>query len=116
MIYRDSRGKYRRSGGTDLYDYDVNSEHAMLKGSFNCIDICAMADDDENLYFSAFGQGLCVMNIGTGAKQIYSMFDKPNRSTGVLCNNWILKLLRDRHGMILIGTASGVQCYDPRIS
>lgn len=114
MIYRDSRGKYWLSGGTDLYAYDVNSEHAMLKGSFNCIDIRAMADDGENLYFSAFGQGLCVMNIGTGAKQIYSMFDKPNRSTGVLCNNWILKLLRDRHGMIWIGTASGVQCYDPR--
>lgn len=114
LIYRDRNDHYWLCAGTSLFAYDLSSGSLTSKAKFDCIDIRAMADDNKNLYISAFGTGLCQMNFATGNQKMYSMFDPVHAHEGRLCNNWILKLMRDRYGMIWIGTASGAQCFDPR--
>ena len=102
--------------GTDgaLYAYNPLTGQATLAFSYDCDRFNDMTiGSDGNLYVSVFSRGFCIYNPATGELRNHN-FSEQDNGRGRLCNNWIMSLSKDRHGLIWMGTSSGVSCYNPR--
>ncbi|MFT4071797.1 MAG: response regulator [Dysgonamonadaceae bacterium] len=68
---------------------------------------------DSCLYISTFSTGFIRYNIKTGKYARYDMKQK-DTGKGKLDNNWINAMLCDSEGLIWLGHANGVTCFNPR--
>ena len=114
FIYRDRQHRYWIGTDDALFAYNPTTGHSEQKFVFDCDRFNDMTTDaDGILYISAYSRGLCVYNPSTGSLRNLN-FSQQDKGRGRLCNNWIMALSNDRQGLIWMGTASGVSCYDPR--
>jgi Signal transduction histidine kinase len=114
FIYRDKARRYWVGTDDALFAYDPSTGRSERKFSFDCDRFNDMTTDaDGNLYISVYSRGLCIYNPTTGNLRNLN-FSQQDQGRGRLCNNWIMSLSNDHKGLIWMGTASGVSCYDPR--
>lgn len=64
------------------------------------------------LYISIFGRGFVEYDPKNDTHRHFSM-DNNTADKGVLENNWINTMLRDKSGAIWLGHYKGLSCYDP---
>ena len=113
-VYSDGNSRLWLGTDNQVFLFDEKTGNARKMCTLDCTSINGMADDGRgHLYISAFAKGLCRMNMATGEKRYFSMYQTNDSIRGRLCNNWIMSMLRDSRGLIWIGTTSGVSCYDP---
>lgn len=114
FIYRDNQARYWLGTDKYLYAYNPVTGKAKREFSYDCAKINEMTSDGEGrLYISTFARGFCVYDTRTGQMKNYSMLNA-NEKLGRLCNDWILCMTSDYNGMIWMGTAHGVSCFDPK--
>jgi len=113
-IYRDRQNRYWIGTDDGLFAYDPLTGRYEQKVKYDCDRINNITSDaDGRIYFSAFSRGFCVYDPATG-RLLNHNFSEDSTSRGRLCNNWVMSMSTDRQGLIWMGTASGVSCYDPR--
>ena len=113
FIFRDKQDQYWIGTDDGLFSYNPLTGSSQLKVTFDCDKFNDMTSDvDGNIYISTFSRGFCVYNPKTGALRNYNI-SQGDSVRGRLCNNWIMCMMPDRHGMIWMGTSSGVSCFDP---
>jgi signal transduction histidine kinase/ligand-binding sensor domain-containing protein/DNA-binding response OmpR family regulator len=113
LIYRDHDGSYWLGSNNALYNYHPQTglwkKTADIKGeSINCI----TGDGHGTLYISAYGNGFYTYNKSSGKYTNLNMFT--GSSNNQLCNNWILNMKIDSHGLLWIGTSNGASVYSPQ--
>lgn len=113
IIYRDKDGGYWVGTNNALYSYAPLSgtwtKSADIKGEYiNCI----TDDGHGTLYISAYGNGFYAYNKSTGKYFNCNMFT--GSINNQLCNNWILNMKIDSHGLLWIGTSNGVSVFSPK--
>ena len=114
FIYRDSQHRYWLGTDDAFYAYDPTTGRAEQKFRYDCDRLNDMTvGTDGNLYISVYSRGFCIYNPATGALRNLN-FNEEDKGRGRLCNNWIMSMTRDGQGLIWMGTAHGVSCYDPR--
>jgi len=114
FIYRDRQHRYWIGTDDALFAYNPSTGRSERKFVFDCDRFNDMTSDAAgNLYISVYSRGLCIYNPATGDLRNLN-FSQQDKGRGRLCNNWIMALSNDRQGLIWMGTASGVSCYDPR--
>ena len=114
IIYRDRKNRFWLGTDDGLFAYNPLTGASTRKISFDCDKFNDMTSDkDGNLYISAFSRGLLVYNPETGYLENYKNTNDSTEANGHLCNDWIMCMSADRQGMIWMGTASGVSCFDP---
>ena len=113
FIYRDRMHRYWIGTDDAFYAYNPATGQSEQQFAFDCDRFNDMTTDaDGNLYISVYSRGLCIFNPSTGKVRNLN-FSQQDKGRGRLCNNWIMSLSNDRKGLIWMGTASGVSCYDP---
>ena len=114
FIYRDRNHRYWIGTDDAFFSYDPSTGRSERLFSYDCDRLNDMTTDaDGNLYVSVYSRGFCIYNPATGSLRNLN-FSQEDKGKGRLCNNWIMSLSNDRQGLIWMGTASGVSCYDPR--
>lgn len=114
FIFRDRQKRYWIGTDDGLFAYDPQTGASTLKVHFDCDKFNDMTSDSTgNIYISTFSRGFCVYNPQTGSLQNYRNVGEDTTKTGCLCNDWVMCMMPDRQGMIWMGTASGVSCFDP---
>ena len=117
FIFRDRRRQYWIGTDDGLFAYDPLTGASAQKVTFDCDRFNDMTSDDNgNIYISTFSRGFCVYDQQTGSLENYRMDDtsRDTAKVGQLCNDWVMCMMPDRNGMIWMGTASGVSCFDPK--
>ena len=115
FIFRDKRGSYWVGTDDALYTYNPLTGSSQQKVAFDCDRFNDMTSDEQgNIYISTFSRGFCVYNPETGSLKNYRNNNDDTVKVGHLCNDWIMCMTPDRDGVIWMGTASGVSCFDPR--
>ena len=113
-VYCDTHGNFWIGTDNEIFSYDEKSGIISKRYKLEGTSVNSMTDDGRgNLYVSVFTKGLCRINIKTGEKRYFNMSQRGDSVRGSLCNDWIMSMMRDSHGLIWIGTTSGVSCYDP---
>ena len=114
FIYRDRQHRYWLGTDDGLYAYDPLSGQSRRMVHFECDMFNDMTTDEQgNLYVSTFSRGFCTYNPQTGELRNHSITNRDS-VRGFLCNDWVMCMQSDREGLIWMGTASGVSCYDPK--
>lgn len=114
FIFRDQHKRYWIGTDDGLFAYDPTTGRSQLKVSFECDRFNDMTSDDQgNIYISTFSRGFCVYNPQTGELKNFRNVGRDTSKVGHLCNDWVMCMSPDRDGIIWMGTASGVSCYDP---
>ncbi len=112
-LFRDRQGKYWLGTENALYEYQPYSGHSLLKLHSDGWGIACISDDnDGHLFLGIDGKGLVVYDKTTEKSEQYSM-SQEDKGQGVLVNDWIRALYYDSHGLLWIGTVSGISCMDP---
>ena len=115
FIFRDRQNRYWIGTDDGLFSYNPQTGASQQKVSFECDRFNDMTSDDQgNIYISTFSRGFCVYNPQTGELRNYRNEGHDTVKVGHLCNDWVMCMAPDRDGIIWMGTASGVSCYDPR--
>ena len=115
FIFRDRQNHYWIGTDDGLYAYNPLSGSYSQKVSFECDKFNDMTSDSlGNIYISTFSRGFCVYNPQSGSLRNYRNSEDDTIKGGHLCNDWIMCMMPDRNGMIWMGTASGVSCFDPK--
>ena len=114
FIYRDRQHRYWVGTDDGLYAYNPLSGQSRREVSFECDMFNDMTTDQQgNLYFSTYSRGFCSYNPLTHELRNHSITNRDS-VRGFLCNDWVMCMQCDSHGLIWLGTASGVSCYDPK--
>ena len=115
FIFRDRQNRYWIGTDDGLFSYNPQTGASQQKVSFECDRFNDMTSDDQgNIYISTFSRGFCVYNPQTGELKNYRNEGHDTVKVGHLCNDWVMCMASDREGVVWMGTASGVSCYDPR--
>ncbi len=115
LIFRDRQNRYWIGTDDGLHAYNPLTGASQQKVTFDCDKFNDMTSDDSgNLYISTFSRGFCVYNPETGVLTNYRNTGDDTLKVGHLCNDWIMCMMPDCNGMIWMGTASGVSCFDPQ--
>ena len=115
ILYRDKMNRYWLGTDDGLYAYDPVTGASQLKMTYECDGFRDVTSDAQGrLYLSAFSRGICIYDPATGEMKNYRNVGQDTTKKGHLCNDWVMCLAPDHDGVIWIGTASGVACYDPR--
>ena len=115
FIFRDLQKRYWIGTDDALYAYNPLTGASQQKVSFECDRFNDMTSDAQgNIYISTFSRGFCVYNPQTGELKNYRNEGEDTVKVGHLCNDWVMCMAPDHDGVIWMGTASGVSCYDPR--
>ena len=113
-IYRDRHDQYWVGTENALYAYQPDSETAQLQLHTGGWGVACIGDDgDGHLFLGIDGKGLCIYNTTTGQTEQYSMSAEDDSVRGRLVNDWIRAFYYDSHGLLWIGTVSGLGCMDP---
>ena len=113
FIYRDRQHRYWVGTDVAFYAYDPSTGRSEQRFKYDCDRLNDMTTDAAgNLYISVYSRGFCIYNPSTGDLRNLN-FSQEDKGRGRLCNNWIMSLTNDSKGLIWMGTASGVSCYDP---
>ena len=111
-ITRDKEGRYWVGTDCALYSYDPTTGAYHLEKNVEGEYIKSIVDGGNGkLYLSSSGHGLVSFDKKTKATVNYQM---AYSDKAALCNNWINTMLLDKRGLLWIGTASGISCYDTR--
>ena len=114
FIFRDRKNGYWIGTDDGLFAYNPLTGASQQKVSFDCDRFNDMTSDDlGNIYISTFSRGFCVFNPKTGELKNYRNDNKDTVKVGHLCNDWVMCMAPDHDGIIWMGTASGVSCFDP---
>ena len=115
FIFRDRQRRYWIGTDDGLFAYDPLTGAYSQKVTFDCDKFNDMTSDDEgNIYISTFSRGFCVYNMQSGTLKNYKNTENDTTKLGHLCNDWVMCMTPDRDGIIWMGTASGVSCFDPK--
>ena len=115
FIFRDRQRRYWIGTDDGLFAYDPLTGAYSQKVTFDCDKFNDMTSDDEgNIYISTFSRGFCVYNMQSGTLKNYKNIGDDTTKVGHLCNDWVMCMSPDRDGIIWMGTASGVACFDPK--
>ncbi len=109
-IIQDKKGDIYAVNQTNLFKYDtVNKEFIDLKWKNNSSAPYALLEYDENsLLIGTLGSGINIYNKNTNACKPF--FKKHQK----LSNNHIIKLFRDAHDILWIGTLDGLYYFDKK--
>ena len=114
FIFRDKQKRYWVGTDDGLFSYDPITGRYEQKVTFDCDKFNDMTSDDEgNIYISTFSRGFCMYNPKTGLLRNHNFYEEDS-VRGSLCNNWIMTMSADNQGLLWMGTASGVSCYNPK--
>ena len=115
FIFRDRQHRYWIGTDDGLFAYNPLTGAYSQKVTFDCDKFNDMTSDDEgNIYISTFSRGFCVYNMQSGTLKNYKNIGEDTTKIGHLCNDWVMCMTPDRDGIIWMGTASGVSCFDPK--
>ena len=115
FIFRDRQRRYWIGTDDGLFAYNPLTGAYSQKVTFDCDKFNDMTSDDEgNIYISTFSRGFCVYNMQSGTLKNYKNTENDTTKLGHLCNDWVMCMTPDRDGIIWMGTASGVSCFDPK--
>ena len=115
FIFRDRKDRYWIGTDDGLFAYNPLTGAYSQKFNFECDRFNDMTSNDSgNIYISTFSRGFCVYNLETGTLKNYRNTGSDTLGLGHLCNDWVMCMAPDRDGVIWMGTASGVSCFDPR--
>ena len=115
FIFRDQQKRYWIGTDDALYAYNPLTGASQQKVTFDCDRFNDMTSDAQgNIYISTFSRGFCVYNPQTGELKNFRNVGQDTIKKGHLCNDWVMCMASDREGVVWMGTASGVSCYDPR--
>ena len=115
FIFRDQQKRYWIGTDDALYAYNPLTGASQQKVMFDCDRFNDMTSDAQgNIYISTFSRGFCVYNPQTGELKNFRNVGQDTIKKGHLCNDWVMCMASDREGVVWMGTASGVSCYDPR--
>lgn len=93
---------------------DVENEKVTFLNLFVGQELNAMViGKDNKLYISTFGSGFIEYDPHTNTSRKFSM-NNTTAYSGVLGNDWITTMLRDKDGLIWLGHHKGISCYDPQ--
>ncbi len=94
-----------------LFKFDLKkkifNKYEVSKGN---VLMSIVEDDSSNFWIASYGAGLIKYNKKTQKKTLYKT-DQANPNS--LANNFTLSTYRDRTGIIWVGTAMGVNSFDP---
>lgn len=109
-IIQDKKGDIYAVNQTNLFKYDtINKEFIDLKWENNNSAPYALLENDENsLLVGTQGSGINIYNKNTN---VCKPFFKKHQK---LSNNHILKLFRDGHDILWIGTLDGLYYFDKK--
>lgn len=111
-IYRDHQGQYWIGTDTGLYSYNPLTGSYNLQTTIQGEYVRNIVDGrNGKLYLSVGGHGFLSFDKQTKQTTSYQMkYGEKN----ALCNNWIYTMRLDHRGLLWIGTASGISCFDPK--
>lgn len=115
LAYKDHEGNYWAASSNSLFRLDPHSgsETSVLKLSGGMTN--ALEDDAHGkLFISTFGKGFCIYDSHSGKSKQFSMNDVSRNKNNRLCNDWIVSLYYDSHGLLWIGTTDGIDVYYPQ--
>ena len=113
FIFRDRQRRYWVGTDDGLFSYNPLTGAYRLEVSYDCDKFNDMTSDEAgNIYISTFSRGFCVYNPDTHTLRPHSFYDVDS-VRGRLCNNWVMGMSTDRHGLLWLATSSGVACYRP---
>lgn len=111
-IYRDANGEYWIGTDTGLYSYNPMTGNYQLKAAIQGEFIRSIVDGrNGKLYLSVGGHGFLSFDKKTRQMVSYQM---SYTHKNALCNNWIYTMRLDHRGLLWIGTASGISCFDTK--
>ena len=113
-IHRDFKGQFWICTNNTLYRYypSTGNSQPVLNSEgwgMNCI----VSDKLGNIFTCNYGKGLIIYNTETHEETRYSM-NMEDKKNGRLCNDWIRCMFADRYGIVWIGTANGLCCFNPQ--
>ena len=115
FIFRDQQRRYWIGTDNGLFSYDPLTGRSALRVTFECDKFNDMTSDaDGRIYISTFSRGFCVYDPSTNHLLNHNFYEEEDSVRGNLCNNWVMSMSSDRSGLIWMGTASGLSCYDPK--
>jgi len=111
-IARDRQGNYWVGTDCGLYTYNPKTGASQLQATLDGEYVKNIVDGpDGKIYASTGGHGFISFDKRTKAVVNYQMTNDPENA---LCNNWINTMQFDHRGLLWIGTASGVSCFNPK--
>lgn len=116
VIHRDVNGQFWICSNNTLFRYypSTGNSQSILNSEGKGWGLnCMTSDKLGNLFISNYGKGLIIYNTSTREQTTYSMYNQDEKN-GRLCNDWIKCMFADRYGIIWIGTANGICCFNPQ--
>ena len=113
FIFRDRKKRYWIGTDDALFAYDPLTGSSHREVTFDCDRFNDMTSDNKGrIYISTFSRGFCVYDPQSKILKNHQI-GRQDSVRGTLCNNWIMGMTVDRHGLLWLATSSGVACYDP---
>lgn len=112
--YFNGLAKLNKHTGQCEYITSLSSKGANNGGNEKVL--CLTEDNDKNLWVGTYGSGMYKMNLNNRTVTHYESTRSENDDWSInkLPNDWINCIMKDRNGILWIGTYKGLSCFNTK--